>query len=97
MLGSCTSIIATMVAKQQDFVFTDLEFSVHGDLDPRGYQGIEGVQTYYQKVEVAVLVETTESNEDLTVLAKEVERRCPLFNLLVDAGVEVISEWKKKE
>ncbi|MEY8292714.1 OsmC family protein [Carnobacteriaceae bacterium 52-44] len=95
-LGACTSVIATMVAKEQGFSFGDLEFETNGDLDPRGYQGVEGVQTYYQSVEVTVVMETEESDEAFENLAKEVERRCPLFNLLKDAGVEVISNWEKK-
>lgn len=95
-LGACTSVIATMIAKEQDFSFGNLEFETNGDLDPRGYQGVEGVQTYYQSVEVTVVMETEESDEAFENLANEVERRCPLFNLLKDAGVEVISNWEKK-
>lgn len=95
-LGACTSVIATMIAKEQDFSFGNLEFKTNGDLDPRGYQGVEGVQTYYQSVEVTVVMETEESDEAFENLANEVERRCPLFNLLKDAGVEVISNWEKK-
>lgn len=94
-LGACTSVIATMVAKEQDFSYDNLDFSTNGDLDPRGYMGVEGVQTYYQKVEVTVEIETEEEDESLEAFAKEVERRCPLYNLLEDAGVEVISNWGK--
>lgn len=95
-LGSCTSVIATMIAKEQDFTFTNLEFSVAGDLDPRGYKGVEGVQTYYQSVIVTVIVETEESDEAFATLTKAVEKRCPLYNLLEDAGVQVTSNWTKK-
>lgn len=95
-LGACTSVITTMVAGEQDFTFTDLSFSTSGDLDPRGYKGVEGVQTYYQAVEVEVLIETEESDEVLASLAKEVDRRCPLYNVLKDAGVEVTTNWIRK-
>lgn len=94
-LGACTSVIATMVAKEQDFTYKNLDFSTEGDLDPRGYKGVEGVQTYYQSVRVTVKVETEKSDESFEALANEVERRCPLFNLLKDADVEVISNWQK--
>lgn len=95
-LGSCTSVIATMIANEQAFTFTNLDFSVKGDLDPRGYKGVEGIQTYYQRVEVTVEVETEESDEAFVALTKAVEKRCPLYNLLEDAGVDVISNWIKK-
>lgn len=94
-LGACTSVIATMVAKEKEFSFDNLDFSTSGDLDPRGYMGVEGVQTYYQKVEVTVVIETDENDESLEAFAKEIERRCPLYNLLEDAGVEVVSNWEK--
>lgn len=92
-LGSCTSIITTMIAKEQNFTFTNLDFSVKGDLDPRGYKGVEGIQTYYHNVEVTVLIETEESDDALKTLTKAVEKRCPLYNLLEDAGVKVTSNW----
>lgn len=95
-LGACTSVIATMVAKEKDFSFGNLDFSTEGKLDPRGYMGVEGVQTYYQKVKILVEIETEENDETLEAFAKEVERRWPLYNLLKDAGVEVLSTWKKK-
>lgn len=95
-LGACTSIMAASIAKEQVFSFENLNYSIDGHLDPRGYQGVEGVQTYYQTVEVTVELETEESDEAFETLAAKVERRCPLYNLLLDAGVEVISNWKKK-
>ena len=95
-LSACTSIIASYVAKDQSFSYHGLEFSCDGTLDPRGYQGIEGVQTYFQTVRINIIIDTKESNEALEKLSVEVERRCPIFNLLKDAGVEVVSNWSKK-
>lgn len=42
-----------------------------------------------------IVVDTDESDEALMRLKEEVERRCPLFNLLEDAGVDVESIWSK--
>lgn len=95
-LGACTSVIATMVAREQGFTYEDFEFGTEGQLDPRGFQGVEGVQTYYQTIEVNAVVETDESDEAFETFVAEVERRCPLYNLIKDAGVEVKSNWEKK-
>ncbi|HLR01728.1 MAG TPA: OsmC family protein [Virgibacillus sp.] len=96
-LSACTSIMASFAAKEQNFTYKDLEYHTEGTLDPRGYQGAEGVQTYFETVKIDVVVDTNESSEALECLRVAVEDRCPLFNLLQDAGVNVISHWSKKE
>lgn len=92
-LSGCTSIIASYVAKEQGFAYDGLEFSCEGTLDPRGYQGVEGVQTYFQTVHINILIDTQESEKALEKLSDEVDKRCPIFNLLKDAGVKVVSNW----
>lgn len=95
-LSACTSIMASFAAKEQNFTYIDLEYHTDGILDPRGYKGVEGAQTYFQKVTIDVVVDTDESHEALEHLQAAVEKRCPLFNLLEDAGVDIISNWSKK-
>lgn len=95
-LSACTSIMASFAAKEQNFTYRDLEFHTDGTLDPRGYKGEEGVQTYFQTVMIDIVIDTDESREALELLQEAVEKRCPLFNLLADAGVEIVSNWSKK-
>lgn len=73
-----------------------MDFDTNGSLDPRGFKGVEGIQTYFQTVTIQVEVETEESEEALKQLKETVEKECPLHNLLVDAGVEVHSQWTIK-
>jgi len=95
-LSSCTSIMTSFVAKEIDFTYDDLEVSTNGTLDPRGFQGVEGVQTYFETVSIKITIHTNENRATLKELKEKVEQRCPLFNLLIDAGVEVKSEWLRK-
>lgn len=95
-LSACTSIMAAYVAKEQNFTYQGLDYQTDGTLDPRGFKGVEGVQTYFQTVKLNVIVDTNESQEALERFQETVEKRCPLYNLLKDAGVEVISNWVKK-
>jgi uncharacterized OsmC-like protein len=94
-LSACTSIMTSYVAKDMNFSYQGIEYATDGKLDPRGYQGVEGVLTYFQTVEVNIFVETEESDEALQLLGENVEKRCPIYNLLKDAGVEVITNWKR--
>ncbi|MBU6082019.1 OsmC family protein [Allobacillus halotolerans] len=94
--SACTSIMTSYAAKDLNFTYTGLDFDTNGSLDPRGFKGVEGIQTYFQTVTIQVEVETEESEEALKQLKETVEKRCPLHNLLVDAGVEVHSQWTIK-
>lgn len=87
--------MASFAAQEQKSTYESIHYSTDGWLDPKGYQGVENVQTYFQKVRVNIVVDTDESDEALMRLKEEVERRCPLFNLLEDAGVDVESIWSK--
>src|SRR5690606_29770262 len=95
-LSACTSIMAAYVAKDLNFTYKGLEYETNGTLDPRAYQGVEGVLTYFQTVTINIAVDTEETEEALEQFKNTVEKRCPLYNLLKDAGVEVISNWTKK-
>lgn len=95
-LSSCTSIMTAFVAKEIGFTYNDFQFSTTGELDPRGFQGVEGVQTYFETVTLKVTIETDEDEDAFQELQEKVEQRCPLFNLLTVAGVEVKSEWVRK-
>ncbi|WJY26359.1 MULTISPECIES: OsmC family protein [Sporosarcina] len=95
-LSACTSIMAAYVAKDMDFNYTDFTYESSGTLDPRGFKGVEGVQTYFQTVQLDVVIETEETEARLEQFRETVESRCPLYNLLKDAGVEVTGRWSKR-
>lgn len=95
-LSSCTSIMTSFVAKEIDFKYNEFEISTSGELDPKGFQGVKGIQTYFETVTLKITIETDEDEEALKELQEKVEQRCPLFNLLLDAGVKVNSEWGRK-
>lgn len=86
----------SFIAKEIGATYQELEFKTSGDLDPRGFQGVEGIQTYFDTVAIKIIISTDESDEVLQELQEKVEQRCPLFNLLVDAGVKVNSKWERK-
>ncbi|MFD1039598.1 OsmC family protein [Virgibacillus byunsanensis] len=96
-LSGCTSVIISLVAKELDFSYTDVEFYNEGTLDLRGLNGVEDVSSHFQTVTFKVTIETDESDQRIAELKTEVERRCPVYNLLKDAGITLESSWIKKE
>lgn len=95
-LSGCTSVMISLIAKEKDFEFQSVDFENTGILDLRGLLGEEGVSPYFQKVRFTVKLYTQENDERLEELKNEVEKRCPVYNLLKDAGVELTTNWIRK-
>jgi uncharacterized OsmC-like protein len=55
--------------------------------------GLRTVVPHFKTVRVQVHVSTDEDEERLREVVEETEARCPVFNLIKDAGVEVESVW----
>lgn len=97
LLGSligCELTTMVGVARQMGFQFQGAEVTVEGDIDPRGMQMAPGIKPYFQEVRQLVRVQTPESQQRLDQISQEVERRCPSFNLLKDAGVQPFITWE---
>ncbi|MBO0995368.1 OsmC family protein [Bacillus sp. SD088] len=96
-LSGCTSVMIALIAKEQNFSFDGVDFKNIGEIDLQGLKGVAGVSPHFQSVTFDVIVKTNENDERLQALKKEVEKRCPVMNLLLDAGVPVQSTWKRAE
>jgi uncharacterized OsmC-like protein len=94
-LNGCNGVMIPLVAKELNFTFSGIDFETTGIIDIRGLMGEEGVTTHFQKVRFHVNIQTEESEERVEQLKNEVERRCPVLNLLLDAGVKVDTKWSK--
>jgi len=94
-LSSCTSVMIAIIAKEQNFSYEAAEFKNSGALDLRGLMGVDGVSAHFQSVDFDVILKTDETEARILELKESVEKRCPVMNLLVDAGVPVTSNWIK--
>lgn len=81
---------------REKFILQGISFDNTGILDLRGLLGVEGVSPHFQKVRFTVTVDTGESEDRIEELKNEVEKRCPVYNLLKDSGVELNSKWVEK-
>lgn len=95
-LIGCAGITLSVVAKQMDFSFTAARFEAEGDIDLRGFAGMPGVCRHFCDFRGKFYVKTNESQERLDMVKDQVENRCPVFNLLHDAGVQTSIEWIKE-
>lgn len=94
-LSSCTSVMIAIIAKEIGFTYESVEFKNKGLIDLRGLMGVEGVSPHFQSVDFEVRIQTDENDERIKELKQKVEKRCPVMNLLLDAGVHVTSKWTR--
>jgi uncharacterized OsmC-like protein len=95
-LCGCESVTFHRAAEERGFAYRGIEFDAEFRIDIRGRMGHPGVRQHFQVVRVEAVVETEESEEALAEIVEETERRCPVFNLIRDAGVRLEMRWLRK-
>ncbi|MGY9004657.1 MAG: OsmC family protein [Alphaproteobacteria bacterium] len=93
-LAGCEGVIINRCAAAMAFKYSGVDFEVDGWVDGRGSRGVVGVRPHFQKVVLKVLLKTNEPEDRIAKLRKNVEVRCPVMNLLQDAGVELDVTWE---
>ena len=76
-----------------EFDYKGIEYEAAFTIDIRGRLGVRGVAPHFQTVKVEARVSTEESEERLSEVVEETEARCPVFNLIKDAGVRINMVW----
>ncbi len=92
-LCGCDAAITHQVANIMKFEYGDVNYTCDAEIDVRGAKGVQGVRPYFEKVTVIKTFRTNESPERVQKLKANVERRCPVSNLIRDAGVDLHIEW----
>lgn len=92
-LNGCKGVMIPLIANELNFEFSELSFDSRGTVDLRGLMGEPGISTHFQNLTFQVDIKTNESFERLQALQNAVAERCPVYNLLRDAGVVLHTQW----
>jgi uncharacterized OsmC-like protein len=92
-LCGCESVTFHRTAGEMGFEYEDISFEAEFAIDIRGRMGVRGVRQHFQSVRVEAVVTTDENAERLAAVVEETEARCPVYNLLADAGVRLEVRW----
>lgn len=92
-LCGCSAVTFERAARELSFSYDGIEFDAAFTIDIRGLLGEAPVRPHFQTVQVQARVRTTESDDRLATVVEVTERRCPVRNLLVDAGVALSIDW----
>jgi len=92
-LCGCEAVTFSRTAAELGFAYRGIEFEAEYTIDIRGRMGHPEVRPHFQTVRVQALVDSDEPEQRLAAVVAETERRCPVFNLLRDAGVRLDMHW----
>ncbi len=95
-LCGCEAVTFNRTAKEMDFNYSGIQFEADFKIDIRGRLGVRGVRPHFHTVRVQAIVSTEETEERLSEVVSETEARCPVFNLIRDAGVKLECLWMRK-
>jgi uncharacterized OsmC-like protein len=95
-LCGCESVTFNRTSTDMGFSYEGIEFEAAFTIDIRGRLGMREVRPHFQTVKMQATVRTDESEERLAQVVEETERRCPVFNLLEDAGVNLEVVWVRQ-
>ncbi len=95
-LCGCESVTFHRTAREMDFEYEGITFDAEFTIDIRGRMGVRDVRQHFQTVRVQATVTTSESPGRLAEVVEETEARCPVFNLINDAGVNLQVQWVRR-
>lgn len=95
-LCGCESVTFHRTAEEFEFAYEGIDFDAAFTIDIRGREGNRAVRPHFQTVKVQATVTTDESEDRLREVVDEAEARCPVLNLVQDAGVDVEMVWVRR-
>ena len=94
LLG-CEGVIINRCAEAMSFGYTAVDLEADGEVDQRGSRGVPGVRPYFNWIRMRIRVHTSEPQERLDKLRRNVEFRCPVMNLFRSADVDLQVVWER--
>lgn len=83
-------------ADDLNFKYSSIDFEAAFTIDVRSRMGKRSMVTHFQTVREKATVSTDETEERLREVVEETVARCPVYNLVRDAGVNLETVWVRK-
>lgn len=93
-LNGCVSVVVETIAQELGITVEALSTHATGSIDLRGFLGTADVSPHFQQLTLTLTLTTDAPESDLAELRAQVLRRCPVFNLVRDAGVDLREVWE---
>ncbi len=94
-LAGCEAVMIYRVAEALGYDYSGVDMEVQGEVDGRGSRGVRGVRPYFNWVKMNITIRSNDTDpKKLETIKKNAEARCPVMNLMKDAGVDVETNWQ---
>ena len=94
-LIGCTNVIGQKCAAKLGVQVGNLSFAMEVDFDRRGVLLMEEVEVPFTAIRLEVSADGPASQEDLTLVADETAKYCPIAKLFENSGANLNVMWKK--
>lgn len=92
LLG-CTNVIGNRIAKKHGMDIQKMDLAVNYTFDRRGAALVEAVDVPFTKAVLTVTVTSNADPETVTKVQNDLDRACPIFQVIKNAGCDIKSEW----
>ena len=93
-LNGCVTVVIEAVAAELGITVVAVRTHASGTLDLRGFAGTAEVSPHFQELTLTLEVDTPAGADEIAELQARVLRRCPVYNLIKDAGVDIREVWQ---
>ncbi len=93
-LNGCVTVVVETVAAELALPVESVHTHASGTIDLRGFAGTADVSPHFQQLTLTVTLRSDVPEDRLGELKAQVLRRCPLYNLVKDAGVDIREVWE---
>ncbi len=93
-VASCVALGFTTQAAKKGIDINAFNIETEGDIDVRGYLGIEGARPGFSNIRYTINVDSDASEEELREVLRAAEQTSPMFDN-VSSGVHIESELVK--
>ena len=88
-LNGCITVVIETIAAELGITVEAIATGARGTLDLRGFAGTADVSPHFQQLRLDLVLTTTASEPEVAELQARVLARCPVYNLIKDAGVDI--------
>lgn len=82
--AGCLNVVLNLVAKEKGVQINDLKLDVNGDLNPSRLLGGDEDRAGFKGINVNIEIDSSASDEELSLLLDEVKSRCPVNDTLAN-------------
>lgn len=93
-VNGCLTVVIETVAAELGLTVRNLETDSHAHLDVRGFLGTAEVSPHFQDYLLTIALEVDGDDGSRAELIRRSEKRCPALNLVRDAGVDLVVDWR---